>query len=155
MQPIILDKFTDKNAKLSKYKFTEFRALIGQLSWAAENTRPDIAFDCRELSTKNKEASYGDLANINKVLKKAQMEKDVTLKYSKLGNVEDLQIVTYTDSSYRNSENKEKSVGGRFICLANKTGDCAPIRWKSKTFQQVCKSLKTAETRSLERGCRR
>ena len=66
--------------------------------------------------------------------------------------MEDLQIVAYTDSSYRNSENKEKSVGGRFICLANKEGRCAPLRWKSKAIQQVCKSVKTAETRSLERG---
>jgi hypothetical protein len=80
------------------------------------------------------------------------MEKDVTLKFSKLGNIEKLQIVAYTDSSYRNSENKEKSVGGRFICLSNEEGSCAPLRWKSKTIQQVCKSVKTAETRSLERG---
>ena len=114
LEPIKLDKFTDKSAKLSKHKFTEFRGLIGQLSWAAENTRPDLAFDSRELSTKNKEATYGDVWNINKVLKKAQIEKDVTLKFSKLGKMENLKIVTYTDSSYRNSENKEKSVGGRF-----------------------------------------
>ena len=87
-----------------------------------------------------------------KCLKKAQLEKDVTLKYPKLGRFKDLRIVAYTDSSYRNSENKEKSVGGRLICLANKEGDCAPLAWKSKTIQQVCKSVKTAETRSLERG---
>ena len=42
---IKLDKFADKHEKLSKNKFTEFRGLVGQLSWAAENTRPDIAFE--------------------------------------------------------------------------------------------------------------
>ena len=60
--------------------------------------------------------------------------------------------MAYTDSSYRNSENKEKSVGGRLICLTNQEGRCSPLIWKSKTIQQVCKSVKTAETRSLERG---
>ena len=55
LEPIKLDKVADKNEKLANKKFTEFRGLIGQLSWAAENTRPDIAFDTRELSTKNKE----------------------------------------------------------------------------------------------------
>lgn len=60
--------------------------------------------------------------------------------------------MAYTDSSYRNAENKEKSVGGRFIGLVNANGVCAPLAWKSKTIQQVCKSVKTAETRSLERG---
>ena len=152
LEPIKLEKVADKYEKLSKKKFTEFRGLIGQLSWAAENTRPDIAFDTRELSTKNKEATYGDLKDINKVLKKAQLEKDVTLKFSKLGNIDDLKIIAFTDSSYRNSENKEKSVGGRFMCIANNSGKCSPLAWKSKTIQQVCKSVKTAETRSLEKG---
>ena len=58
----------------------------------------------------------------------------------------------FTDSSYRNAEQKIKSVGGRFISLANKSGSILPLCWKSKTIQQVCKSVKTAETRSLERG---
>ena len=38
------------------------------------------------------------------------------------------------------------------IALAHKEGKCSTLVWKSKTIQQVCKSVKTAETRSLERG---
>ena len=76
----------------------------------------------------------------------------MTLKFSSLGNIKDLKVIVYTDSSYRNAENKVKSVGGRLIVLANKSGECSPLVWKSKTIQQVCKSVKTAETRSLERG---
>ena len=60
LKPIKIDKFTEKTEKLSKDKFKEYRALTGQLSWAAELTRPDISFDTRELSTKNKEATYED-----------------------------------------------------------------------------------------------
>ena len=45
-----------------------------------------------------------------------------------------------------------KSVGGRVIFLVNKEGLCCPIVWKSKTIQQTCKSVKTAETRSLDLG---
>ena len=120
IKPIKVDKFADKNAKLSMEKFAQFRALTGQLSWAAENTRPDLAFDARSLSTRNKEATYKDLHEANKVLKKAQLEKNVTLKFPKLDKLEDLKIIAFTDSSYRNSENKEKSVGGRYIALANK-----------------------------------
>ena len=152
IKPIEIVKVADKDMKLSNEKFAQYRALTGQLIWASENTRPDLAFDARSLSTRNKEATYKDLHEANKVLKKAQIEKNVTLKFPKLGKLEDLKIVTFTDSSYRNSENKEKSVGGRFIGLANKDGNCAPLAWKSKTLQQVCKSVKTAETRSLERG---
>ena len=151
LKPISIEKAVDKNAKLSKNKFTEYRALTGQLSWAAENTRPDIAFDVRELSTKNKEASYADLRKANKILKKVQKE-EVSVKYSRLGDLENLKILAFTDSSYRNDSDKIKSIGGRFIALGNEKGEVSPLSWKSKTIQQVCKSVKTAETRSLERG---
>ena len=152
LEPIDVEKLVDPKESLPKEKFAAYRALTGQLNWAAENTRPDLAFDARELSTKNKSATYADIQYANKVLKKAQVEKDVTLKYSKLGSLKDLRIVIFTDSSYRNAEQKIKSVGGRFISLANKSGSISPLCWKSKTIQQVCKSVKTAETRSLERG---
>ena len=36
--------------------------------------------------------------------------------------------------------------------MCNDEGKCAPLIWKSKTIQQVCKSVKSAETRSLEKG---
>ena len=151
LKPIELEKAVDKKMKLPKKKFTEYRALTGQLSWAAENTRPDLAFDVRELSVRNKEACYNDVKKANKILKKAQTEQ-VAVKYSKLGKWKDIRVGVYTDSSYRNDENKVKSVGGRFVSLFNKDGVLSPLLWKSKTIQQVCKSVKTAETRSLERG---
>ena len=51
---IEVKKNMDKEAKLTPKEFNAFRGLTGKLSWAAENTRPDIAYDARELSTKNK-----------------------------------------------------------------------------------------------------
>ena len=36
--------------------------------------------------------------------------------------------------------------------LMNENGDCSPLVWKSKTLQQICKSVKTAKTRSLDVG---
>ena len=104
IKEIEVKRNVDKEAKLSGKEFKAFRGLTGKLSWAAENTRPDLAYDARELSTKNKAAYYGDLKYANKVLKKAKMEKDVTVKYLRLGKIDDLSIVAYTDSKYRNAE---------------------------------------------------
>lgn len=151
IKPIDIKRVGDKDSKLNKEEFKKYRALTGQLSWAAGNTRPDLAFDVRELATRNKHATLDDLRNANKILKKAKLEQ-VKVKYGKLGDWEKLNIVAYTDSSYRNAESGTKSVGGRVIFLMNENGDCCPLGWKSKTIQQVCKSVKTAETRSLEQG---
>ena len=151
IKPIDIKRVGDKDSKLDKDEFKQYRALTGQLSWAAGNTRPDLAFDVRDLATRNKYATLEDLRNANKVLRKAKLEQ-VKVKYSKLGNWKKLSIVAYTDSSYRNAESGTKSVGGRVLFLMNEKDECCPLGWKSKTIQQVCKSVKTAETRSLEQG---
>ena len=36
--------------------------------------------------------------------------------------------------------------------LVNSEGMASQLNWKSKTIQQVCKSVKSAETRSLEQA---
>ena len=68
IEPIANEKVGNQNEKLPLKKFKEYRRLTGQLSWAAENTRPDISYDVRELSTRNKSATYDDLKVANKVL---------------------------------------------------------------------------------------
>ena len=142
---------TEDNIILDKKQFKEYRLLTGQLAWAVENTRPDLAFDVRHLATRNKDAKVEDIKNANKILKKAKAE-DVKIKYSKIGDLDKLKLVTFTDSSFKNAEDKVKSVGGRVTFLMSAQGLASPLSWKSKTIQQVCKSVKSAETRSLEQG---
>ena len=129
----------------------DFRALTGKLSWVAENTRPDIAFDVRELSSKNHTATLDDIRYANKVLKKVKLNES-KVKFSKLGDWKSLRVLGYTDTSFRNTENTTKSVGGKILLLVNGKGDCNILGWKSKTIRQVFKSVKFAETRSLENG---
>ena len=88
---------------LNKEEFKSYRGLTGQLNWAAENTRPDLAFDVRFLATRNKSANISDIKNANRILKRAQFE-DIRIKYSKLGDWKTLKLVAYTDSSFKNSE---------------------------------------------------
>jgi hypothetical protein len=92
-----------------------------------------------------------DIKNANKILKKAKFE-NIKIKYLKLGKWSTLKLISYTDSSFKNAEDGVKSVGGRVTFLDNSQGLVSPLSWKSKTIQQVCKSVKSAETRSLEQG---
>ena len=141
----------DNDSSLTKTEFKAYRGLTGQLNWAAECTRPDLAFDVRFLATRNKCATLKDIKNANKILKKAKFE-NIKIKYSKLGKWSTLKLISYTDSSFKNAEDGVKSVGGRVTFLANSQGLVSPSSWKSKTIQQVCKSVKSAEARSLEQG---
>ena len=44
-----------------------YRGLTKQLSWAADNTRPNLAYDVPELATMTKDACLNDLQKSNKV----------------------------------------------------------------------------------------
>ena len=113
----------NENEKLNTAEFRAYRALTGQLTWASENSRPDLCFDVRELATKNKYATFTDILTANKILKKAQQD-EIRIKYSKLGKIKDLKIVGFTDPSYRNADEMTRSVGGRILLLTYNEEDC-------------------------------
>ena len=51
LKPIETQRVANKDEKLNNKEFKAYRGLTGQLSWAAENSRPDLSFDVRDLAT--------------------------------------------------------------------------------------------------------
>ena len=90
--------------------------MTGKISWLANSTRPDLSFTALQMSKKNNAATIADLRDINRVLKKVR-KKDSCLKFSKIGDKEDLIIVGIGDPTFKT---EEKAVGGVFLFLANK-----------------------------------
>ena len=69
IQPIFSTRMEAHNdSSLIKTEFKAYRGLTGQLNWAVECTRPDLAFDVRYLATRNKCATIADMKNANKIL---------------------------------------------------------------------------------------
>ena len=150
MQLIEVDEDDDNERGLTKEEFKQYRRATGQLIWLNEQTSPDLSFDSLNMSYNNRSAKVKDLKEANKVIKKAKERKRV-IKFTKLGSFDDLKILAHTDASYLTMENKTRSVSGKMIFLSNKNErNVSPIYWKSKTIAQVCKSAKSAETRSLD-----
>ena len=65
-----------------------FRGIIGKIGWLGGVSRPDLAFDPVELSSKFGEATHGDLKSAVKVAKKLKLE-DTVMKFPNLGDVKD------------------------------------------------------------------
>ena len=138
---------------LEKNENRMVRKSQGQLSWLATQTRPDLSFDAFNLSTKLNRATLRDGKLANKVVKKAKQEK-VQLKFSSLGNINDLHLELFADASLGNVEAgvHTKSGMGYFICLANKNLKMSPLHWKSCVIDKVAEDIKTAETLALEKA---
>lgn len=67
-------KCMSSNIPLDKHETCILKGLVGQLQWIAKLTRPDIAFDVCELSTKVKNATTTDIKRANKIILKVKAE---------------------------------------------------------------------------------
>ena len=119
---------------------------MGKISWLAENCRPDLAVTALKMARKSSKPTLADLKNINKVVKKVRMKKN-EVRFTRIGNKEDLEVNGVGDASYKLDE---KSIGGNIVLLRNRKNEkVLPLFWKSKTIQRVCHSSKEAETHNM------
>ena len=135
---------SNENNELTESELFEFRALIGQLSWIAGQTRPDIAFDVCMLSTHVKKATIKDIIKLNKIVRKAKIES-VNISFGVGNDISLCEIKAFADASFGIHENGG-SHGGVIIFLCNKNGQCSPIMWQSRQIKRVVKSTMSAET---------
>ena len=130
----------------------EIRRVVGELLWMSLMTRPDLSFEVNLLSTRISNATIKDLKDARRLVAKAKFDP-VALNFTKLGNKRNMTIKLYCDASFSNQEDKIKSTEGRVLLLENKQSSKANIFcWKTKKISRVCRSVKAAETRSLEDG---
>ena len=57
----------DENKReLTKYGYKNLRGVTGKINWLAEMTRPDLSYDCLDLSCHTKSAIVGNMKDGNK-----------------------------------------------------------------------------------------
>ena len=76
----------------------ELKAIAGQISWIATQTRPDLAYDACEISTSVKNATVEDVMQANKVIRKAKSNK-VRLRFRDLEDVKRAELISFSDAS--------------------------------------------------------
>ena len=145
MEEVEIQKKTDKSRVLNEDEQALFRKICGQLNWISTQSRPDIAFDVCQLSTRLNTATVQDILQANKVLRKVKQNR-FSLKYVALK--QPWKLVVYCDASYANLKDGS-SQGGMIIFLVDGEGRASPIAWISKKLRRVCRSTIAAETMSL------
>ncbi len=121
---------------------TLFRGCVAKILHVGYQSRPDICFEGKCLSTKFGKATKGDLRT---ALKKMQKLQGVHTKmfFPRLGALNKLTFVGYGDAGIRSMPDKLSSVGGQVILLV----DCSKrlaclLNWRSKKLvRKVVSSL--------------
>ena len=68
-------RMKEKTSDLTESERTDLRKMAGALNWIVRATRPDLAFEMIELSTKFKSGIVDDLIRVRKALLNTKMNK--------------------------------------------------------------------------------
>ena len=143
----------DKNSsdELTADEYTTFRALVGALNWLVCGSRPDLAFDVLEHSSKFKKATKGDLKKCLKSIRKCKRETAVN-KFPSLKFDLPVKIILFSDASFANLPDNVSSSLGYIIFIVDHIKNCSAITWRGNKIKRICRSTLAAETMALIEG---
>ena len=124
----------------------------GDMYWAVQGSRPDLAFEMIAASTKLKQATVGDLTRTIKMLNRLKDFTSYMLFPCLNQELSDLKIMVITDASLGNINDGTGSTGAYIVWLADGTGLCCPLAWHASKIKRVVRSTIAAEALSLQEG---
>ena len=142
---------SQKHFDLSMNEHTQLRSLAGKLNWAVQGTRPDMAYDLVEISTKFKNAQVVDLLQVIKSMKHLK-DYDCKVFFPNLGPISGWKILLFADASHANLNDGVSSMRAYIIFLVGQNRKCCPLSWNGNKIKRVVRSTIAAETLSLQEG---
>ena len=136
-----------KSEELSGAAYSRFRAAVGSLNWGVSGSRPDLAYDVIEHSTKFNKATKADMDKVNKSIMKGKIMLEN--RFSALGPTVKWKLVGFSDAAWANLPDEVSSTMGYVIFLVGDEEKCAPLCWKSNKIKRVVRSTLAAETLAL------
>ena len=106
-----------------------YRQIVGQINWAVQGSRPDLAFKMIAASTKLKQASVADLTRALKLLNRLKDVESYMVFPSLSQENNDQEIVIFTDASLGYINDGTGSTGAYIVWLADRSGLCCPLAW--------------------------
>ena len=127
---------------------SQLRSIVGRMNWAVQGTRPDLAFDLTDLSTKFKNGKVSDLIKATKCIKKLKYEQS-SLFFPVLNQNETWRIIVFSDASHANLSQGTGSMGAHVIFLVDSNSNCCTLSWHGGKIKRVVRSTIAAEALSL------
>ena len=142
----------DKHDLLTLEEQTAYRQLIGQINWVKQRSRPDLAFEMIDLSTKLKQGNISDLPRAIKAVNRLKDVNSMILFPTLSTDVNDWKVVVFTDAFLCNINDGTGSTEGHIAWLVDCHGKCCPLSWHANKIKRVVRSTIAAETLSLQEG---
>ena len=141
------------NDPITDQEKTSLRGLSGSLSYAAVNTRPELAAKVGEIQSRTNSATVKTLLEANRTLHDAKKHKDLSVVFHPI-KPDAVRFCLFSDASFSTSA-VERPVARCFIVTTNqRLGENveAPVTtfgWSSKRIPRVVRSTFSAEAVAL------
>ena len=127
----------------------EFRSYAAKLAMIGYQSRPDVCFEAKVMSTKYGKATKHDLKVLAKKILKVKAGA-LEMRFPDLGEVRDWAIVAHGDAGIKSMPDKINSVAGTVVLLVNKVTNKATVPlWKSKKIKRKVASSLAGETLAM------
>ncbi|CAE7496334.1 RE1 [Symbiodinium sp. CCMP2592] len=146
----------DRKAETTEWEKTQLRALLGGLSWFAQQTGPHLAAEVSMMLSAVCESRVETIIEANLLLQHAKERKNHFLQIFRHKD-EDMQFYAWVDAANKNRA-REGSTQGVFIGASSKQllqgAVCAvcPMSWSSTKIDRSCRSPGSAETQAAVNG---
>lgn len=114
---------------------TMYRKLLGQLNWAVQDSRPDMAFEMIDLSTNLKEVNIGDLLRAITAVNRLKDIKSIILFPNLHQEFKNWEIIVFTDASLANICCGKGSIGAHIVWLKIDEGRYCPLAWQANKIK--------------------
>ncbi|CAE7454855.1 RE1 [Symbiodinium sp. CCMP2592] len=145
-----------KNHETTEREKSQLRALLGGLSWYAQQTGPHIAAEVSLLLSDVCKSTIETINQANLLLYHAKQRKDHKLVVHRCSD-QDMQFYAWVDAANQNRRDGG-STQGIFVGAASKEmlkgaiGHVSPIAWHSSRIDRACRSPGSSETQAAVNG---
>ena len=155
--PINSSRRKDPKAITTGWEKTQLRALLGALSWHAQQVAPHISAEVGILLSEVNTSTVHHLTQANMLLQSTRARKNHQMLIHGFDPMMDLGVYAWVDAASQNRHDGG-STQGVFIGLApvsllkGEVCPVTPISWHSHKIDRVCRSPGAAETQAAVNG---
>ena len=147
----------DPSSPTTDKEKTQLRALLGGLSWHAQQVAPYLAAEVSMLLTEVTRSSVATIIRANILLNQAKGKSNYKMRVHNFREEDELILVAWVDAG-NNNRADGGSTQGIFIGMTTKgmldgeISQVSPIAWHSQKIDRVCRSPGAAEAQAAING---
>ena len=136
---------------------TQLRALLGALSWHAQQVAPHVAAEVSILLSEVTKSTVDTIVRANILLQHTKARKDHTLRIHRFGPQESLRMYAWVDAANQNRKDGGSTQGilvglGPESMMQGEIGAISLMAWHSSKIDRACRSPGAAETQAAVNG---